>query len=88
MSFSCVNDLFMYSFFYFPVGAGSAGAVVANRLSEDYKVLVLEAGGEANPLHSIPTLALLLLNICHVDWQFYTTPQKNSCLAMNNQVCR
>ena len=59
---------------------------MANRLSEDYKVLVLEAGGESNPLHSIPVLSLFLLNYPHVDWQYFTTPQKGACLAMNNRV--
>ncbi|CAG7824981.1 unnamed protein product [Allacma fusca] len=82
-SFNDVEDTFDFVI----VGAGSAGSVLANRLSEDYKVLVLEAGGEPNPLHSIPVLSLFLLNIPHVDWQYFTTPQKKSCLAMNNRQC-
>ncbi|CAG7833011.1 unnamed protein product [Allacma fusca] len=69
------------------VGAGSAGAVVANRLSENYKVLLLEAGGEPNPLHRIPLLAMFLLQKPYADWGYYTEPQENACLAMNKGKC-
>ena len=68
------------------MGAGSAGATIASRLSETYTVLLLEAGGEANPLHSIPMLTAPLGVMPHVDWGFQTVPQKNACLASPEQV--
>ena len=48
---------------YIIVGAGSAGCVVANRLSEDpaKKVLLIEAGGsDRNPLQRIPLMGGVL----------------------------
>ncbi|GAB6033644.1 R-mandelonitrile oxidase [Chamberlinius hualienensis] len=70
------------------VGAGSAGSVVANRLSElpNIKVLLLEAGGNETETSEVPLFAGQL-QLSPLDWNFTSTPQKNSCLAFWNQTC-
>lgn len=72
--------------FNFTVGAGSAGAVVANRLSEDprVKVLLLEAGGYENLQSEIPVLAPLI-QFTELDWQYRTERQKYSCFALQEE---
>ncbi|XP_021953171.2 glucose dehydrogenase [FAD, quinone] [Folsomia candida] len=67
------------------VGAGSAGSVVAYRLSKNYKVLLLEAGGEPNPLQYIPGFAVFLTNKAPIDWQHKSVPQKFGSLNSINQ---
>ncbi len=62
---------------YIIVGAGSAGCVLANRLSEDAQttVLLLEAGeSDRSPLIRIPATASLLYK-SSFDWAFETEPQ-------------
>lgn len=75
---------------YVIVGGGSAGSVLASRLSEDKssKVLLLEAGGfyDENLLFHIPIHWLDLENTKH-DWEYYTEPQKSSCLGMKDSRC-
>ena len=64
------------------VGAGSAGSVLATRLSEidDFSILLLEAGGEEDDFSQIP--ALWSFNqFSEKNWGYYSTPQKQSCLG-------
>ena len=60
------------------VGAGSAGCVLANRLSADRnrRVLLIEAGGsDAHPFLRIPLLARLAYTMKSVNWGYETEPQ-------------
>ena len=69
------------------IGAGSAGSVVANRLSElrDWNVLLIEAGGDESMSGQIPALAAGL-QLTNVDWRHKTTvPHNGACRAFNNQ---
>jgi choline dehydrogenase-like flavoprotein len=71
------------------VGAGSAGCVLANRLSENpgSSVLIVEAGGSelVNVNISIP-LVSANIQLSKDDWRFRSVPQKKACLAMRNKV--
>jgi choline dehydrogenase len=63
---------------YIVVGAGSAGCVLANRLSADSKtrVLVLEAGGQDNWVwFHIPVGYLFAIGNPRSDWMFKTEPE-------------
>ncbi|XP_031636375.1 alcohol dehydrogenase [acceptor]-like isoform X2 [Contarinia nasturtii] len=72
-------------FDFIVVGAGSAGSVVASRLSENpnWKVLLLEAGGDPPIESEIPGLWFTLQNSSY-DWQYFTEPCNTGGLALNN----
>ena len=74
------------------VGAGTAGSVLAARLSEDphVSVLMLEAGDKdtdrpETPFITTPGLANQLRN-SSIDWKFITAPQHNALRGYNNRV--
>src|ERR1700730_15310230 len=62
------------------VGAGSAGAALASRLTEDgrYQVLSLEAGGEVHPLTRVPISFAKFINRPGVNWLYASEPEANS----------
>jgi choline dehydrogenase len=65
-------------FDYIVVGAGSAGCVLAHRLSEqpDHRVLLLEAGGgDQHPLVKIPIAWLTLSQQPRFTWGFRAEPE-------------
>ncbi|EFA02628.2 Glucose dehydrogenase [FAD, quinone]-like Protein [Tribolium castaneum] len=67
------------------VGAGSAGSVIASRLSENliWKILLLEAGDEGNLISSIPT-AVSLLPFTKYNWGHFMEVQPNLAQSYND----
>lgn len=75
----------MSEYDYIVVGAGSAGCVVASRLTEDpsVRVLLLEAGGsDRTQFCTKPGMISIVHTVPQVkkkfDWGYYTTPQKHA----------
>jgi choline dehydrogenase-like flavoprotein len=73
------------SYDYIIVGAGSAGSVLANRLTEDPKtrVLLIEAGGHPDhPLQNLPIYFFEILKVKEQSWGYESEPQP----YLNNRV--
>ncbi|GIY85933.1 l-sorbose 1-dehydrogenase [Caerostris extrusa] len=79
-----ISNLFLLAHNF--IGAGSAGSVLASRLSEDecVKVLLLEAGGKIDPITEVPVLALFTENT-DMDWQYKTVPQARAAGGYENK---
>jgi choline dehydrogenase len=68
----------MTNYDYIIVGAGSAGCVLANRLSADpaIRVCLLEAGPpDRNPLVRVPFGILFMMMSRAMNWRYFTEPQ-------------
>src|SRR5262245_43596875 len=68
------------TFDYIVIGAGSAGAVIANRLSADARrrVLLLEAGPASHPWSRIPIGYARLINNPAANWLYNAEPEANT----------
>ncbi|XP_072142528.1 4-pyridoxate dehydrogenase-like [Dermacentor andersoni] len=71
---------------FHPAGGGSAGCVIANRLSEDpdVTVLLLEAGGLETASRQVPFAAPMNIR-GDDDWDYWSVPQKNAALSFHEQ---
>lgn len=84
-----IDQKVLYSEYDFIViGGGSAGAVIASRLTENPKhsVLLLEAGPDENEVTDVPSLAAYL-QLSNLDWSYKTEPLNTACLGMKNNRC-
>ncbi len=70
----------METYDYIVVGAGSAGAAVAHRLSADprNKVLLLEAGAASHPWSFIPVGSARLIKNPAANWLYSSEPEANT----------
>lgn len=82
-----LDEAAKYSYDYIIVGGGTAGCILANRLSEnpEISVLLIEAGGTFSPMAMIPFLTSQQQRTQN-DWKLETTSQKYSSYGFVDQV--
>ena len=83
---STADEFLEHEYDFVIVGGGTAGLVVAARLTEnpDVTVGVIEAGKNklGDMFVDTPALFLQMLGNADYDWKFYTTPQARLSLSL------
>ncbi|KAK2580033.1 hypothetical protein KPH14_012320 [Odynerus spinipes] len=71
------------------VGGGTAGSVLASRLTEisDWDVLLIEAGEDPSPLSDVPGMILTLPGSSE-DYSYDIEQQEGACKGMNGGRCK
>ncbi|XP_071650817.1 glucose dehydrogenase [FAD, quinone]-like [Temnothorax longispinosus] len=77
------------TFDFIIIGAGTAGATIAARLSEvpQIKVLLIEAGSRENLFTAIPIFAIVLQINDKINWNYRTKSSHKYCRGMKNNSC-
>ena len=87
--FATADSEFLDEYDFVIVGAGSAGAVVANRLSENesWKILLLEAGGGENILSEIPGTFFPAID-SDLNWHYHTEQNQDNLTSSTQDKSR
>ncbi len=82
------NSRSLSSYDFIVVGGGTAGCIIASRLSEDpdVNVLLLEAGGDGNLASMIPMMQSLTL-YSEIDWAYKTEKDGKTCQGLKDKRC-
>ncbi|XP_025602710.2 glucose dehydrogenase [FAD, quinone]-like [Athalia rosae] len=82
------KESFYDTYDFIVIGGGSAGCVLANRLTENknWSVLLLEAGEDEPEIADVPSIHSYL-QLTRYTWPFKTKPSSSYCKAMNNNQC-
>lgn len=82
------TQIFQKQYDYIIIGAGSAGCVLANRLSEisNSSILLLEAGDQETFLSDIP-LTAAVTQLTRYNWGYKSDPTNNACQGLKGGVC-
>lgn len=78
-----IIEKFQDEYDFIIIGAGPAGCILANRLSENsnYSILLLEAGNVENPTITNIPMGAPSLQSTSFNWGYQTEPQKRACLC-------
>ncbi|CAG7815986.1 unnamed protein product, partial [Allacma fusca] len=68
------------------VGGGTAGCILANRLSEKFSVLVLEAGGEPPPIQDVAIINTISRHAPEINFLYQSQPERNAARDQNGHV--
>lgn len=83
------EDISAKKYDYIVAGGGTAGSIVAARLSEDpdVSVLLLEAGGEPSAMSiAVPAMQGDAQLNPELDWMVRSTPQEHACQGLTDRV--